>query len=98
MVDFRKAFDSIPREALFLKLARMGITGNFYNILRDMYGKSSGRIKLSGHVSKEFPIRKGTEQGHPLSPELFKIFLYDMSPLLDKGTDNSENPSLEISR
>eukprot|EP00116_Pleurobrachia_bachei_P000415 sb/3460677/ len=69
MVDFRKAFDSIPREALFLKLARMGITGNFYNILRDMYGKSSGRIKLSGHVSREFPIRKGTEQGHPLSED-----------------------------
>ena len=94
MVDFRKAFDSIPREALFLKLARMGITGNFYNILRDMYGKSTGRIKLSGHVSREFPIRKGTEQGHPLSPELFKIFLFDLSPLLDNGTGSSENPSL----
>ena len=26
---------------------------------------------------------KGTEQGHPLSPDLFKIFLSDLSPLLE---------------
>ena len=89
-VDFRKAFDSICRQALFYKLSTSGITGKFYNTLRNMYSTSKAHIKLSGHLSGEIPILKGTEQGHPLSPDLFKIFFKDLSPLL-----NFENcPSL----
>ena len=59
------------RQALFLKLAK------------NMYSNSYAYIKLSGHLSKRFQIRKGTEQGHPLSPDIFKVFLSDMSCLLD---------------
>ena len=82
-VDFRKAFDSVCRQALFLKLAQSNVTGKFYNILKDMYSNSEGQIKLSGHLSNKFNIRKGTEQGHTLSPDLFKLYLSDLSPLLD---------------
>ena len=82
-VDFKKAFDTVCRQALFYKLAQCGITGKFYNVLRDMYSNSSAYIKLSGYLSKKFQINKGTEQGHPLSPDLFKIFLNDLSSLLE---------------
>ena len=87
-VDFKKAFDSVCRQALFYKLSRMGLTGNFYNVLRNMYSNSYAYIKLSGHISKRIQIKKGTEQGHPLSPDLFKIFLSDLSPLLDLESEN----------
>ena len=95
-VDYRKAFDSVPRQALFLKLAKLGITGKFYDILRSMYSASMGQIKLSGHVSKRFTIRKGTEQGHPLSPELFKIFLYELTAILNRAANQEagETPTL----
>ncbi|NRB81925.1 MAG: reverse transcriptase family protein [Saccharospirillaceae bacterium] len=82
-VDFRKAFDSVCRQALFYKLAQNGITGKFYDVLRDMYSNSYAHIKLSGYLSNAFNTRKGTEQGHPLSPDLFKVFLSDLSPLLE---------------
>ena len=82
-IDFKKAFDSVCRQALFLKLAKNGITGNFYNVLRNMYSNSYACIKLSGFLSNKFQTKKGTEQGHPLSPDLFKIFLSDLSPLLE---------------
>ena len=82
-VDFKKAFDSVCRQALFLKLAKSNMTGKFFNVLRNMYSNSYAHIKLSGHLSKKINIRKGTEQGHPLSPDLFKVFLSDLSPLLD---------------
>ena len=36
-VDFRKAFDSVCREALFLKLAKLGITGKTFDVLKHMY-------------------------------------------------------------
>ena len=38
---------------------------------------------MSGHLSRRFDIKKGTEQGHPLSPDLFKLYLNDLSPLLE---------------
>ena len=82
-IDFKKAFDSVCREALFYKLSNIGVTGKFYNVLRHMYNNSTAQIKLSGYVSKTILTRKGTEQGHPLSPDLFKIFLSDLSPLLE---------------
>ena len=82
-VDFRKAFDSVCRQALFYKLAQNKVTGKFYNILKDMYSNSVGRIKMSGHISNPFDINKGTEQGHPLSPDLFKFYLSDLSPSLE---------------
>lgn len=84
-VDFKKAFDSVCREALFYKLSELGITGKFYNVLRYMYSNSTAQIKLSNHLSKTIPIQKGTEQGHPLSPDLFKIFLSDLSCLLEQA-------------
>ena len=82
-IDFKKAFDSICRQALFFKLANSGVNGKFYSIIRYMYAHSQGYIKLCGHLSNVFPIDKGTEQGHPLSPDLFKLFLKDLSPILE---------------
>ena len=38
-VDFKKAFDSVCRQALFL--AKNGITGNFYNVLNKKCGRFS---------------------------------------------------------
>ena len=82
-VDFRKAFDSVCREALCLKLARQGIHGNLFKTIKHMYKNSTGQIKLAGHLSNKFSIEKGTEQGHPLSPDLFKIYINELSPMFD---------------
>ena len=84
LVDFRKAFDSVCREALFLKMAKLGITGNIFGVLKHMYQNSTGQIKLSGFLSEKFHVNKGTEQGHPLSPDLFKLYIRDLSPQLDQ--------------
>ena len=33
-VDFSKAFDSIWREGMYLKLRVIGITGNIFNVIK----------------------------------------------------------------
>jgi hypothetical protein len=40
-VDFRKAYDTVDRDALFFKMLSNGVTGNFYKLIKDMYNKTS---------------------------------------------------------
>ena len=53
-----------------------------------MYSNSSGHIKINGKLSQAFHINKGTEQGHPLSPELFKVYFQKLSELLNEAITN----------
>ena len=91
-IDLRKAFDLVCRQALLYKLASYQVNGNFFNVIRDMYSSSSGNIKLNGKISAAFDIKKGTEQGHPLSPELFKVYFKELSDLLNDA--DTVNPIL----
>ena len=82
-VDFQKAFDSISREALLYKLSTLGIGGKFLKCLEFMYKNSKAKIKLISKISDSFDILAGTEQGHPMSPELFKTYIHELSERLN---------------
>ena len=84
-IDLRKAFDLVCRQALLFKLACYGVNGGFFDIIKSMYRSSTGHIKMNGKISEAFQILKGTEQGHPLSPELFKIYFQKLSQLLNEA-------------
>ena len=86
-VDYTKAFDTFCREALIYKLHDMGIKGRFLMCLQYMYSSSNARIKLLGRLSRQIDIFVGTEQGHPLSPELFKIYINDLSASINSIKD-----------
>ena len=73
-VDFQKAFDTVWREGLFLKLLRMGITGNFYKLIKHMFLSTNLKIKLPKGLSPKFKSNIGIKQGDGLSPLLFNIF------------------------
>ena len=66
------------------KLACYGINGGYYDIIKDMYSKSEGHIKMNGKISEAFKILKGTEQGHPLSPNFSKFTLKSFLTSLTK--------------
>ena len=78
-VDYRKAFDTVCREALMYKLSNLGVAGSFFACLQNMYSNSVTRIKLIQKLSETIDVTIGTEQGHPMSPELFKMYIYDLS-------------------
>ena len=96
-IDYRKAFDSICRDALLYKLTTLRIDGKFLNCLTHMYRNSTCRLKIAKKLSETFDIKQGTEQGHPLSPELFKIFIHELSSNLN-GLDSVEVPILNSTR
>ena len=86
-VDYAKAFNTVCREALLYKLWMMGITGKFFTCLEHMYKNSKAKVKLLGKLSEKIDILTGTEQGHPMSPELFKCYVHELSIILNDTND-----------
>ena len=87
-VDFKKAFDTIPRHILFQKLLMHNITGKFYNSIKNMYIHDSACICIGDQIIEPFLINQGVKQGCILSPLLFNIFISDLS----KTFDGNSNP------
>ena len=56
-------------------LQKVGIEGNYINIIKAIYDQLTANIILNGEKLKPFPLRSGTRQGCPLSPLSFNIVL-----------------------
>ena len=58
-----------------------------------MYSNSKAKVKLLSKISEAMDVLIGTEQGHPMSAELFKCYLIGLSTDLDK-TLGVKSPTL----
>jgi hypothetical protein len=77
-VDFRKAFDSVWRQALLFKLLKSNIRGKMFNIIQDMYQHDRVCLKIEQDRTDFFSCNTGVKQGDVLSPNLFNLFLNDL--------------------
>ena len=91
-VDFRKAFDTISRPALFLKMSKMKIGGNFLKAIESLYEGDSFNIKMNNSLTEAVKCHQGVRQGDGLSSTLFNIFINDLSNLFNEA--NSRPASL----
>ena len=76
-VDFKKAFDTIPRDLLFQKLLGYGVNGKFFNNLKTLYTNDTCCVKVGSHITSLFKANQGVKQGCIISP-LFNIYLADL--------------------
>ena len=70
-IDAEKAFDKIQHPFMIKTLQKVGIEGNYLNIIKAIYDKPTANIIVNGEKLKAFPLRSGIRQGCPLSPLLF---------------------------
>ena len=82
-IDFKKAFDSVWHDGLFLRLLQNNINGNFYSLIKSLYSKSKCFIKLGSKRTQTFDYARGVRQGCILSPLLFNLYLNKLSLQLD---------------
>jgi hypothetical protein len=85
-VDFRKAFDSVPRERLLARLNRLGFHGNFLRLLRNMYDSSHVQFLIDGQLTPTIRTHRGVLQGDPFSPTLFGIVIDEVIERLGADT------------
>jgi hypothetical protein len=79
-VDLKKAFDTVNRQALLLKLKLnvCNIIGHFLNIIEDMYNDVSFSIKLANGVTQPFQTSVGVKQGCVLNTTFFSVYMNDL--------------------
>ena len=81
-VDFKKAFNYVNHSVLFYKLLKLGMSGHFVNLLRNMYSKIKGIVKINHKLYQTIHDSCGTNQGGPLSPNMFRYMLADLKNFL----------------
>ena len=68
----------MDRNSLWVELVSIGLSGNMYNIIHNMYNSVKSRVKNHNKVSAVFSSHIGVRQGDPLSPFLFSMFINDL--------------------
>ena len=92
-LDIKRAFDSVPLDALLIKLYRAGIRGNELNYFRSFLSDRQFRIVAQDQVSDWRPINAGVPQGAVNSPLLYALFINDSINATNNKHDISINRS-----
>ncbi|XP_028554324.1 uncharacterized protein LOC114580555 [Dendrobium catenatum] len=86
-LDIKKAFDSVSREFILLRLAQKGIPQEFIGWIKSCIMDVNFSICLDGALEGFIPSSSGLRQGCPLSPYLFCFAMDAFSNLLDSSLD-----------
>jgi len=62
-VDFKKVFDSIFQDKLWVTMMDMGYPLNLIDLLAKLYRKQLAKVKVVGTLSEWFRVKKGVRQG-----------------------------------
>ena len=74
-VDFKKAFDSMNRNALWAVLRKGGVEGKLYKAVRGIYDSVRACVRDKGSYSDFFDCPVGVKQGCLFSPLMIAFFL-----------------------
>ena len=83
-IDYERCFDTILRDALWVKLIETGVSSKFVTMIKVIYSNVSSCVKLANNsnISDFFNVAIGLKQGEPLSPLMFILFVNDISNIV----------------
>ena len=74
-VDLKKAYDSVPREALWRVLEKCGVPPKLLRIVRSFHEGMHAEVRVDSSTTESFEVRNGLRQGCTLAPTLFNIYI-----------------------
>jgi hypothetical protein len=74
-IDFKKAYDSVRREVLYIILIEFGIPGKLVGLIKMCLNETYSTMHIGKYQSNKFSIQNDLKQGDDLSPLLFNFAL-----------------------
>ena len=73
-VDLKKAYDSVPRDALWQVLEKCGVPPKMLTIVKQLHEGMQAEVRIGSELSDSFEVKNGLRQGCTLAPTLFNLF------------------------
>lgn len=74
-VDLKKAYDSVPRGALWRVLEKCGVPPRLLQIVKSFHEGMHAEVRVGSSTTESFEVRNGLRQGCTLAPTLFNIYI-----------------------
>ena len=74
-LDLSKAYDTVWRAGLWMKLWEVGVTGKYWRVLKNMYKNTRRSVIVGEKKTIFFGVELGLWQGDPFSPDLFNVYI-----------------------
>ena len=85
-VDFKKAFDTVPRRELMSRMQRIGVPKELQHGVQKLYEQVLCKLRKAEGFSDSFVSNMGVKQGCPLSPTLFGLYIDELEELIAEYT------------
>ena len=77
-VDLKKAYDSVPRSAVWTVLRKDGVPSAMLSIIKSFHKGMFATVKAGTMTSQDIEVHNGLRQGCPLAPSLFNLYICAM--------------------
>ena len=74
-IDLRKAYDPVPRAALWITLAHLGVHPDLVNLIKSSHEDMVVTVRVAGGCSEPIQVLNSLWQGCVMAPVLFNLYV-----------------------